>query len=117
METLTELAGLKVELWLSFVSMLRSYAAVASLRGEEVRVSSERNSVTVSAFANQLAMGFDPDSGVVNWQRRTAQQSSMGGVFSLQPDGVIAIDGTTKDLDHAAIDFIASVAQSAEGGA
>jgi hypothetical protein len=117
METLTEPAGLKVELWLSFVSMLRSYAAAASLRGEEVRVSSERNAVTVSAPENQVEMDFDPDSGVVNWQRRTARHSSMNGVFSLHPDGVIAIDGTTKDLDHAAIDFIAFVMQKAEGGA
>ena len=116
METLTEHTGLKAELWFSFVSMLRSYAAAASLHAGEVRVNAVGDSVTITAFATQLEMHFDHESGNVIWEKRMVRQVPVSGSFTIQPEGTIHHSGTTKDLDHAAIDFIASVTEIAKGG-
>jgi hypothetical protein len=117
METLTEPTGLNVEVWLSFVSMLRSYAAAASLHRPEVHVASIENSVSLAANDVRLTMQFDPASGHITWQKSAAGQNPIAGHFELLPEGAIAIDGITKDLDHVAIDFIASITEQAKGAA
>lgn len=106
---------LQIELWVSFVSMLRSYAAAATLHAEEVHVSKAENSVTIASGAAQLDMQFDPDSGEVKWTMHTASQAPVTGSFTMQPEGTIQINGATKDLDHGAIDFIASVTAEGKG--
>ena len=106
---------LQAELWVSFVSMLRSYAAAASLHAGEVKVSMTENSATIASGSTQLDMQFNPDSSEVNWTMRTASQETVTGSFTMQPEGTIHISGATKDLDHAAIDFIASVTAKGKG--
>ncbi len=49
---------LETELWLSFVSMLRSYAAAASLHSPEIDVASSENSVAITASDVRLEMQF-----------------------------------------------------------
>jgi hypothetical protein len=100
---------LSAELWESFVSMLQSYAAVASLDGREVRVRSGKDSVTVSAFAAQIEMRFDAESGEGTWEKRIAERPAFAGSFTIEPDGKIRIDGAMKEFDIAAIDLIDSV--------
>ncbi len=107
---------IETELWMSFVSMLRSYAAAASLHAVEVRVVFSANTVEVAARDAQLEMNFDPDSSLVRWTKRTGPDVASGS-FSIEPGGTLSIDGASRDLDHAAIDFIASVTDSAKGGA
>jgi len=97
---------LQTELWLSFLSLLRSYAAAASLHSGAVHVATTENSATLTAGNAQLAMTFDPDSSQVSWTQHTPSQAPITGSFELLPEGAIAINGATKDLDHAAIDFI-----------
>ena len=106
---------LQTELWVSFVSMLRSYAAAASLHADEVHVSTAENAVTIASGSTQLDMQFNPDSSEVNWTMRTASQVPVTGSFTMQPEGTIQINGATKDLDHGAIDFIASVTAEGKG--
>lgn len=108
---------LQTELWVSFVSMLRSYAAARSLHAGEIGVAVTEYAVTIAAGASQLDMQFDPDSSQVIWSRRTASHAPIAGSFSLDPEGRVSIDGAAKDLDHAAIDFIASITEGAKGGA
>jgi hypothetical protein len=108
---------IETELWLSFVSMLRSYAAAASLHAGEVNVFVAENAVTIAAGDARLEMQFDPASSIVSWTRRTGSLSSGSGSFTIELEGTVSIDGVSRDLDHAAIDFIASVTENAKGGA
>ncbi len=107
---------IETELWLSFVSLLRSYAAAASLHAGEVRVTTNENAVTISNGNAQLAMTFDAESSEVSWRKSPPAGAAVTGTFAIQHDGTAGMDGVTKDLDHAAIDFIASVTERAEGG-
>ncbi len=107
---------LQTELWVSFVSMLRSYAAAASLHTGEVGVRLDGNDVGIAAGDVQLAMHFDAESGVVSWTKRTGCSEPIAGSFEILADGVVSVNGATRDLDHAAIDFIASVTEGSKGG-
>jgi len=115
METLTERTGVHSELWLSFVSMLRSYAAAASLHAGDVRVISRENTVTVTSGAAQLDLTFTPESSLVGWNRHSASSAPLTGSFIIEPGGTLAINGVSRDLDHAAIDFIAFVTAEGKG--
>jgi hypothetical protein len=106
---------LEMELWLSFVSLLRSYAAAASLHAGDVRVSSSANTVKITSGAGELNLHFDSESRQGSWTQCTASSPAVTGNFAMQPEGTIHIDGVTKDLDHAAIDFIASISERGKG--
>ncbi|MFP5227238.1 MAG: hypothetical protein ACLGXA_06375 [Acidobacteriota bacterium] len=107
---------LQAELWMSFVSMLRSYAAAASLHAGEVAVRSDENDVAVEAAGAELAMRFDAETGVVSWTKRGAAGPAAAGRFEILADGVVLVNGTRRDLDHAAIDLVASVTEGTKGG-
>ena len=108
---------IEAELWVSFVSMLRAYAAAASLDAGDagkVRVQSKGETVTISAFACQIEMRFATETGEGVWEKRLAGRPVYPGTFSIEPDGRMRIGGAVKDLDHATIDLIASVTQRRE---
>jgi hypothetical protein len=103
---------IEAELWVSFVSMLQSYAAAASLSSEvanKVWVHVKRNTVTISAFAAQIEMTFDAASGRGTWEKRVAERSAFPGTFTIEPEGKIRINGAIREFDIAAIDLIDSV--------
>ena len=106
---------IETELWLSFASMLRSYAAAASLHAGEVHLRSTEDSVTISTRAAQIELHFDPESGIATWAKLAEHQAAVRGSFEFVPEGGIRMDGATKDLDHAAIDFVASVTAEGKG--
>ena len=101
------------ELWLSFASLLRSYAAAAGLSGgpaAEAAIAGE--SVTITCGAARLQIVCDPVTGAGNWQLRSGAQVVTEGRFDLLPEGRIALDGSTLDLDHAAIDLVQQLSKS-----
>jgi hypothetical protein len=102
---------LSAELWVSFVSMLRAYAAAANLSSNKIWVHSTENSVTISAFAVQIEMRFNVNSPEGTWEKRVAGHPVFPGTFTIEPEGTIRINGAVKDFDHAAIDLIASVTE------
>ena len=106
---------LATELWVSFGSLVRSYAAAASLNlGEPAEVAIDGNQIEAAAGAAVLSIQYDPGSRRGSWLLRAAgsgQESS--GEFELLPDGRVSLDGRTIDLDHAAIDFAAALMQAA----
>jgi len=116
MDILTDISGVNFEVWRSFVSMLRSYAAAATLHAGAVRVQTAENEVRVASTAAELAMQFDVESGVVSWTRCGGAGEVAAGRFEILHDGVVSVGGVTRDLDHAAIDLIASVTEGAKGG-
>jgi hypothetical protein len=73
------------------------------------------NSATIAFGSTRLDMQFAPDSSEVKWTMHTASQAPVTGSFTMLADGTIRINGTMKDLDHAAIDFIASVTAEGKG--
>jgi hypothetical protein len=108
---------LAAELWLSFRTVLRSYAAAANLRSEEItRVEwSESDFILVSASA-RLELKFELASGRGSWHLHTGNEETAHGQFNLLPEGALELDGKVLDLDHAAIDFVGLVTQSSNPG-
>lgn len=107
----TELAA---ELWVSFAAVLRSYAVVASLNGGEVpRVDVFENSVTITAGCTQFSMLCDRTNGAGSWRITDGEREEMMGRFEMLPEGRMLLDGRALDLDHAAIDLVACVMESA----
>lgn len=100
---------LLTELWLSFASVMRSYAAAG---GPTAGVAATEDSIIVVSGAAQLAMCVDPQSGAGNWQMQREGAITARGAFALLPEGRIELEGRALDLDHAAIDFVALVKQA-----
>lgn len=100
---------LLTELWLSFASVMRSYAAAGS---PTAGVAVMEDSIVVISGAAQLAMYVDPRSGAGNWQLQREGATTVKGTFALLPEGRIEVEGRALDLDHAAIDFVALVKQA-----
>jgi hypothetical protein len=103
-------SGVAAELWVSWVSLVRSYAGVTGLHGGEgVDVVVSGTSVVLSAGAVECAMEFVADSGSVVWTLREDEQEAAAGRFELQPDGRMAQDGEAQEMDSVAIDMVARV--------
>jgi hypothetical protein len=100
---------LETELWISFVSLLRSYAAAVTLDGKSsVHVETSETSIILTANAARLEMHCDPQTGEGNWLLQNSAPASQGR-FALLPDGRLNLDGNTVELDHAAIDLVAAL--------
>jgi len=104
---------IRIQLWDSFLSLLKSYAAAASLHGvrHEVVAVSECEAF-VTAGTRVLDIWCYPDSGRGDWAigRSTAESA---GEFLLNTNGTIALGDSTMDMDHAAIQLIASLTTAA----
>ena len=108
---------LSAELWASFVSLLRSYAAAASLSlPEPAEVSEAAHAVVLVCRSTRIEMRFDPHTAEVSWQRFAGADRQTGS-FTILPEGSIAIAGHIRDLDHVAIEFVASVTHGGKGSA
>jgi hypothetical protein len=86
-------SGLHTELWISWASLLRSYAAAHGLN---------RNNFAVLEFGeDEIILRFGP-----RWTRftRTEQQSSDGRTtpFALNLDGTVTLNGKIEPIDFAA---------------
>jgi hypothetical protein len=98
------------ELWVSLVSLVRSYAGVAGLHGGTgVEVAVAADSVTLNAGAVECAMRLVPESGAVAWSLRDDEREMAAGRFELRPDGRIEQDGAEQEMDSVAIDMVARV--------
>jgi hypothetical protein len=84
---------LKTELWTSWASLLRSYAAAHGLNS--------RHHAVVEVGADEITLRV-----ASRWLRFTHEslQDSDGNqsAFSMQEDGTIKIDGITEEMDLAA---------------
>jgi hypothetical protein len=103
-----EAGRIETELWLSFVSLLRSYFAVASMDSADACLETNDTSIRLAANAATLKLSCDPATGAGKWTLRSAARFNEGR-FTLQHDGTIALDGESKELDMAAIDLVAAL--------
>lgn len=101
---------LKTELWVSFLSLLRSYAAAASLNsGAEIEATESGESIAMVAGSARLEMECDSLTGTGNWRLASGGAARRQGSFALLPDGRIELDENILELDHAAIDLAAAL--------
>jgi hypothetical protein len=86
-------ARLRAELWTSWASLLRSYAAAHGLNS--------RHHAVVEVGADEITLRV-----ASRWLRFTHEtiQDSDGNqsAFSLQEDGTVKLNGTTQEMDLAA---------------
>jgi hypothetical protein len=101
---------LQAELWVSFASLLRAYAAAAEAHGGVgTRVEAADGTLTLTAGRVALRVECDVASGAGTWMRRRADAELARGAFRLLESGLLEQDGQEMDLDHAAIDWIAQL--------
>ena len=89
------------ELWESFVSLLRSYAGVASLDGKQYTVESFSDGANVQCQQRSIRFFFYADTGDAIWREKEAS-----GTFHLNQDGTLEFANGPKAMDLAAIDWI-----------
>ena len=100
------------EIWRSFESCMRSYAAAEGLRdAEQPLVNALGDHIDVTWHGVYLGFTMRPADGTAVWLLEWGPQSSMWGGFELSPEGAFAFENKMKDLDHAAIDFLAMLKQ------
>jgi hypothetical protein len=103
----------RAELWHSFVVLLKSYAAAASMNGLTHGVLElTPHSLNIVAASTILAVGYFPAIGKGTWSV-TGQGSQSRGAFELHHDGTVALDEVKIDMDHAAIQLIGSLTGAA----
>jgi hypothetical protein len=105
------------ELWISFASLLRSYAAARSLNDESADVSQKGDRIRIVAQNAAMDLTLDPHNASGTWSLSSTAGPQKQGRLTLLPEGRIDIDGTVLDLDHAAIDLVASLMNAAAGAA
>ena len=105
------------ELWISFASLLRSYAAARSLNDESAEVTLKGDSIRIVAGNAAMQLTLDPHNASGTWSLSSGAVPRRQGRLALLPEGRIDIDGTVLELDHAAIDLVASLMNAAAGSA
>jgi hypothetical protein len=104
---------IEAELWVSFVSMLRAYAAAAEAHGgTATRMESAENAITLSAGRVALAVECDLGTGVGTRTLRRGATELAQGRFRLLADGRLEHGGQELDLDHAAIGWVAELTRA-----
>jgi hypothetical protein len=116
MSVLAAPGALATELWLSFASLLRSYAGANSINSTQpIQVTVGENSIVVTVAGALLNLRYDPTRAAGDWELSSGREGATRGLFSILPEGSARLDGTMMDLDHAAIDLIARVTRAATG--
>lgn len=105
------------ELWRSFESCIRSYAAVEGLSDAETpKVVAFGDHIDVTWHGVYLGFTMRPGDGTAVWLIEWHEQSSMWGGFQLLPEGSFLIGETRKEIDLAAIDFLLMLKKHIEAG-
>ena len=87
--------------------MLQVYAHAASLTGNEYAVTGSPTTAVVKSGDRELNLSFSAESGAASW--RLTQQHH--GAFHLDDNGILIFPEGPKELDTAAIDWIAQLDQ------
>jgi hypothetical protein len=101
------------ELWVSFASMLRAYAAAAEAHGGmATRAEAAEDALTLTAGRVSLMVKCDLESGTGTRTLRRADSELAQSAFRLLDNGSLEQSGQEMDLDHAAIDWIAELTRA-----
>ena len=107
----------RLHVWESLVSMLRVYAHAAALNGDAYVVTDGSNEARVEHRDSSLTLHFSPDTGEGNWCVTHPEREECG-VFRIEEDGSFTSPAALKEIDQAAIEWIALLgpAKVIEGG-
>jgi hypothetical protein len=109
---------LSSELWISFASLLRSYTAARGLnKAESADVMQKGDLIRIVAGNATMELTLHPHSWGGSWCLSSGGSLERRGQLTLLPEGRIAVDGNALDLDHAAIDLVASLMSAAAASA
>ena len=129
-------AELRIELWRSFLSVLKSYAALANI-GEGAEAANLVDSPWLIVWSTlstdgrrrfSLNVCYDAPKDKGMWRIDVSDEpfktdkiglNSLGDSFrpfSLHEDGTVALEGSTLDMDHAAIELIGWFSNSIKTG-
>lgn len=104
---------IRAEIWESLLSMLRVYAYAASVNHGEFRLTSAPpDTLRIEHEGLTLRLSLDAASGAGSWRRAEAGIERSGDL-RIQDDGGLLVDGTEKDLDQAAIEWIEDLTKAA----
>lgn len=123
----------RMQLWLSFISVLKSYAAVANLEGQGSQMSNLDDSpcgiIWSSACRDErrrcsLGISYDTQTGRGHWHLHAGDAAPFSGKhdstlmrdLALNLDGTVALDGSILDMDHAAIELMGWFANTIKTG-
>jgi hypothetical protein len=109
---------IRMEIWRSFVGVLKSYAVVAN---PTVHVHAVEDGtigdVVIDAGAAYLSFAFDATGGLGSLRLMMASDIEAEERFELGADGTISFDGESggvpEELDHAAIRLLGSLTRAA----
>ena len=105
------------ELWHSFESCVRSYAAVEGLSDtESPKVSAFGDHIDVTWHGVYLGFTMHPGDGTAAWLLEWTGRNSMWGGFQVLPEGSILMADKKQDLDHVAIEFLALLKKQIAAG-
>ncbi|MGC2398542.1 MAG: hypothetical protein WA510_02100 [Acidobacteriaceae bacterium] len=90
------------EIWESFVSLLRSYAALA---GADYTVQNFSDWAMVEHNGRTVRFCFDPLTGEAVWRKVQSEFESWGS-FHINDDGTLQFDDGSRNLDMSVIDWI-----------
>jgi hypothetical protein len=106
-------ADVQVELWRSFSSLLKAYAAAASLNGTEHHVPDlDEEDLQIRAGSRILDILYHAPTQRGQWSI-VSDGVREHGVFQLTSEGSIVLEGATLNMDHGAIELIAKLTESA----
>lgn len=105
------------EVWRSFESCIRSYAAAEGLSDIETpRVNAFGDHIDVTWHGVYLGFTMQPGSGTAVWLIEWREKNSMWGEFQVLPEGSFLMGEKKKEIDHAAIDFLARLKKQIAAG-
>lgn len=101
-----------VELWRSFSSVLKAYAAAASLNGTEHHVDDlDEEDLEIEAAGRKLYILFHVPTRRGRWSVGGGGFDERGH-FQLTDDGAVMLEGRVLDMDHGAIELIARLTRA-----
>jgi hypothetical protein len=130
-------AEVRMELWLSFISVLRSYAFLSSLESEPAVMSNLDDnpcSIIWSTVCDEgrrrcgLTVSYDAQKAQGTWRVsadnepfRVTMQTYERLRDSFQPfilnlDGTVSLDSSNLDMDHAAMEMLGYFANAVKSG-
>jgi hypothetical protein len=104
---------IRLQLWDSFVTLLRTYAAAASLHGLAHNVAEIAEcEAFVTAGQETLDVWCSAETGTGHWSVGRVSEDSPSD-FQLQTDGTVLLGNSIVDMDHAAIQLISHLTAAA----
>jgi hypothetical protein len=128
---------LRMELWRSFISVLKSYACLSSLASEPAVMRNLDDSpcaIIWSTVCDQgrsrcrLTVSYDAQKAQGTWRvsadnepfewtkQRYAGLRDWFRLFTLNLDGTVSLDSSNLDMDHAAMEMLGFFASAVKSG-